>query len=369
MPHNMENLVHPSALLLPDWIDTIRRYAPEAEELGQLHPKQLELVYQQQWFNLLAPAAYGGKQTSLPQLVKTEEALSWADGSLGWVVTLCCGAGWFGGFLQSGLTKEIYADAKVCFAGSGAATGTAQISGNGYIINGNWKYASGVHHATHITVNCNILNNNKDAVINDDGSPLILPFVLNREDVQLLSGWKYIGMIATGSDAYTVNNLYVDSSRCFKIDADAVVIDSLLYKYPFLQLAEATLAANLSGLAVHFIDLCEPAFANKATNIRRVNAANVTTMYEALQSATELLNQARSSFFKAVETSWQNYTDQSLLNAVSYSSRVLAKVSRECVDELYPYCGLMAASPDTEINRVWRDLHTASQHALLTFLE
>jgi hypothetical protein len=176
-------------------------------------------------------------------------------------------------------------------------------------------------------------------------------------------------MIATGSDAYEVSGLYVDKSRCFKIDAIAAVINAPLYRYPFLQLAEATLAANLSGMAVHFTDLCMPAFKNKATNIRRVNAGNVELMNEALLHAKELLNQVRVTFFEAVEASWNEPGNTEMLKTVSYTSRVLAKIARECVDELYPYCGLTAASPDTEINRVWRDLHTASQHALLTFLD
>ncbi|MFA9217817.1 MAG: hypothetical protein ACEQSK_12030, partial [Sphingomonadaceae bacterium] len=38
---------------------------------------------------------------------------------------------------------------------------------------------------------------------------------------------------------------------------------------------------------------------------------------------------------------------------------------RAAVDELYPYCGLHAAREDSAFNRVWRDFHTASQHALL----
>lgn len=363
----MESIDHPSTLLQTQWVDVIRSHAAEAEALGKLHPAQLALVYKQQWFNLLSPAVYGGLQTPLPQLVKIEEALSWADGSLGWVVTLCCGAGWFGGFIDPTVAQQIYTDPQVCLAGSGAATGTASISGNGYIINGSWKYASGVHHASHITVNCVIMDGD-EAVKADDGTPLILPFVLNRADVQLLSGWKYMGMIATGSDAYEVKDLYVEANRCFRINpADAVILDQL-YQYPFMQLAEATLAANLSGMAVHFVDLCVSAFANKATNIRRVNQANVATMYEALSSATELLDQARASFFDAVDASWDQPKDEKLLNDVSHTSRVLAKIARECVDELYPYSGLLAASPDTEINRVWRDLHTASQHALLTFM-
>ncbi|MBD1393439.1 acyl-CoA dehydrogenase family protein [Mucilaginibacter glaciei] len=364
----MSQIHHPSILLSSDWVNTIREHAPAAEALGQLHPAQLELVYKQQWFNLLAPASYGGLQTPLPELVKTEEALSWADGSLGWVVTLCCGAGWFGGFMEPDLAREIYHDKKACLAGSGAATGTATVSGNGYLINGSWKYASGVHHATHITVNCEIISNNS-AMLNADGAPLILPFVIDRNDVQLLKGWKYIGMMATGSDAYSINNLYVDKSRCFEIEPDAAVVKEQLYIYPFMQLAEATLAANLSGMAVHFMDLCVSAFANKATNLRRVNGANVLVMNDALTSCTDLLNKARTAFFAAVDASWQDAQNQGLLKAVSSASRVLAKTARGCVDELYPYCGLLAASPDTEINRIWRDLHTASQHALLTFLE
>ena len=364
----MKQTEHPSLIMQPRWVEIIRDNAAEAEQLGKLHPAQLQLIYDLQWFNLLAPAVYGGLQSSLPQLVKTEEALSWADGSLGWVVTLCCGAGWFGGFLDPGVAKQIYSDPKACFAGSGAATGTATITNGGYIINGSWKYASGVHHATHITVNCNIMNGN-EAVLNADGTQLILPFVLDRGDVKLLPGWKYMGMIATGSDAYEVSGLYVDKSRCFEIDATAAVIDAPLYRYPFLQLAEATLAANLSGMAVHFTDLCVPAFKNKETNIRRVNARNVEVMNEALLQAKELLNQARAIFFEAVEASWNEPENTELLKSVSYTSRILAKIARECVDGLYPYCGLTAASPDTEINRVWRDLHTAGQHALLTFLD
>ncbi|TWR30634.1 acyl-CoA dehydrogenase [Mucilaginibacter pallidiroseus] len=363
----MNEIQHPSTLLQPRWVDIIREHAPQAEQLGKLSPEQLELVYEQQWFNLLAPAAYDGLQMPLPQLVQTEEALAWADGSLGWVVTLCCGAGWFGGFFDPEIAKLIYADKQACIAGSGAPTGTATIEGENYIINGSWKYASGVHHATYITVSCHIIDDDKP-ILNDDGTPLIRPFVLDAEDVELLAGWKYIGMIATGSDAYKVDNLRVNKNRCFNIDASAAVINEQLYTYPFLQLAEATLAANIAGMAMHFIDLCGPAFKYKATNLRRVNEANVAVMDEALASASALLNQSRIAFFDAVEASWNQPGNEVYLKAVSSTSRVLAKIARECVDELYPYCGLLAASPDTEINRVWRDLHTASQHALLTFL-
>jgi hypothetical protein len=46
------------------------------------------------------------------------------------------------------------------------------------------------------------------------------------------------------------------------------------------------------------------------------------------------------------------------------TTQALVRQCREIVDALYPCCGLQAADPRTEISRVWRDFHTASQHAL-----
>ena len=46
------------------------------------------------------------------------------------------------------------------------------------------------------------------------------------------------------------------------------------------------------------------------------------------------------------------------------ASLALANFSRRAVDELYPVCGLHAAREGTDINRVWRDFHTATQHSL-----
>ncbi|RYE18596.1 MAG: acyl-CoA dehydrogenase [Sphingobacteriales bacterium] len=361
---------HPSAYLKPEWIKIIRDHASKAEAMGMLHPEQLALIHEQGWFKFLVPEIYSGLQLALPEQVRLEESLSWANGSLGWVVTLCSGAGWFGGFLQPELAAGVFKHPQLCLAGSGAATGTATISGNGYIVNGIWKYASGVHHATHITANCVIMQGN-EAVTNDDGTPLILPFVFDKKNVTVLPGWKYMGMMATGSDAYEVKNLFVNGDRCFKIDPAAAIVDAPLYKYFFLQLAEATLAANISGLAIHFIDLCGPVFRERWEQ-GKVTEAQKGIMSNTLNIAIERVENARREFYNAVDASWDaiimhGSITRSLFEKVSHTSRQLTKTAREGVNALYPDCGLMAANPGTELNQVWRDIHTAGQHSLLTF--
>jgi len=355
---------HPSYYLEPEWVKVIRERSPEAESMAKLHPDQLAIIYEQGWFKILVPAMYSGREMTLPELVRLEESISWADGSVGWVVTLCCGAGWFGGFLQPEKAKTVFNDPKVCLAGSGAATGTATITERGYIINGTWKYASGAHHATHFTANC-IIKNGDDTVLDEDGNPLISSFIFDSKDVEVFPAWKYVGMMGTGSDAFRVTDLVVNADCRFKIDPTAAFVDGDLYRYPFLQLAEATLAANISGIAIHFMDLCSEVFKEKLT-AEKYSDAQKNILTETLTRLHDELEIARSEFYKAVDSSWNNTNDKTL-QAVSSTSRKLAKTARECVDQLYPYCGLQAANPESEINKTWRDIHTASQHSLLTF--
>jgi len=362
---------HPSTQLHPDHIALIHNTAPIAEQARQLLPEQLELIYQQQWFKMLVPKQYGGLEMDLNQEVRLIEALAWADGSLGWVITLCTGAGWFGGFLDPQYAKEIFANRDICLAGSGAPTGTANIVKEGYLINGTWKYASGALNTTHFTANCNIMQNG-EAVLDEDGKQLILPFIFKKEEVNVIPAWAYSGMVATGSHSFEVKDVIVPQKRIFKIDPSAIKVNSALYIYPFHQLAEATLAANISGMAIHFIDLCKAIFEEKRIS-KKLNTAQNTELTEVLSWSINRINHTRASFYDDVDCSWKNYADNDSsdqaanLQSVSQSSRKLAKKARQIVDELFPYCGLDAARSQSEINRVWRDIHTASQHSLLTF--
>lgn len=360
---------HPSCYLQPEWVKVIRDRSPDAETMAKLHPDQLDIIYKQGWFKLLMPAIYSGHETAIPELVRLEESISWADGSVGWVVTLCCGAGWFGGFLEPEKAKAVFSNPQVCLAGSGAATGTAMITGKGYIINGTWKYASGAHHATHFTANC-IIKKDDETVLNQDGSPLILPFIFDSKDVEVFSAWKYVGMMGTGSDAFRVTDLEVNVDCCFKIDSSAAVVDGFLYQYPFLQLAEATLAANISGIAIHFMDLYGEIFGKKLGE-ERYSVAQKNILEKTMTRLHDELEKARLKFYMAVDRSWDvlqnDNNDDQAWQDVSLTSCKLAKTARECVDQLYPYCGLQAANPESEINKTWRDIHTASQHSLLTF--
>ncbi len=364
----MTEPAHPSNHIGEPIAAILRGYAGEAELRGTLCQQQLQEIYNQNWFNFFVPKALGGLELDLPDALAIQESIAWADGSTGWVVTLCSGANWFAGFITPETATELFSDKKVCLAGSGQPTGTAKTTPGGYVITGRWQYATGAPHATAFTANC-IVEKDGIALTNIDGSPLVQSFIFLREEVTIHADWHTTGMVATASHSFAVEDLHVAKNRCFTISGAHTVVHKAIYQYPFLQFAQATLSINTAGMAGRFIELAETIF-NERANRKKIAPQSATIFLNRLACAKQQLAEARKVFFNTVQHSWHACASKqsmstAMLQAVSWASNSLAETSLRTADSLYPFCGLTAAETGTEINRVWRNLHTASQHILL----
>ncbi|HXB05967.1 MAG TPA: hypothetical protein VNW04_02595 [Puia sp.] len=351
----MTLLPSPASFLPDGAFALIDAHAGFAEMQGHLPEEVIGLVYREGWFKMLAPKRWGGRALVLPQAVRLEEGLAFADGSLGWVVTLCSGAGWFAGFFAEGLLDGLFADERLCISGSGSPAGEAHIIDGGYQVSGSWAYASGIRHATAFTANCVVWKDGAP-VHGEDGQPLVRPFLFLPGEVRVRDDWNAMGLVASGSHGFSVKGLMVPEERAFVIDAAAATDGDVLYQYPFLPLAEATLAANLSGMGWRFLDCCEEYFGRRT----------IPEAVSLLAAARAELSAVRGEFYRALDHSWEEGSPE-VFAAVGRSSCTLAGKVREWADRLYPYAGLGATRVDTTINRVWRDLHTAGQHPLLVF--
>lgn len=361
----MQPTTAPSIVLTEKVIQQIRENSAESELLGQLHPRILELIYEQRWFHLFVPRDFGGLGLDLIEALRLEEALAWADGSLGWTVTLCSGASWFIGFLPQEISTSILKDPMACLAGSGSIGGIARQTEFGYEVSGQWNYATGAPHATVFTANCRIEKGSASLNSDNEEAPVVKPFWFWRHEVSLSNNWKTIGMVGTASKGFFIKHLFVPKESCFEIDPQKAVLPQLVFRFPFLQFAEATLAVNIAGMAKHFLDCCEDLITQRKGKTPISGILN-----EESNQSQLLLEKQRTLFYRTIEEAWNQLAidgeiGSTVLQQVSEVSINLAIQSREIVDRVYPYCGLYAANPETEINRVWRDLHTASQHSLL----
>lgn len=344
----------------------IKRLCSISEEKGVLTPALLNIIYRKKWFKLFIPKQHGGLALSLPDALKMEEQLAYIDGSLGWTVTLCAGANFFAGFMEKEKVGKLFHAKNVCLGGSGAATGVAIQTNNGYIVTGRWKYATGAAHLTHFTANCVIEKEGK-TVLQEDGTALIRSFYFKKSEVKIYNDWHAMGLKATSSRSFSVKKLKVKQERSFVIDHSHVTLEHPVYTYPFLPFAETTLAVNTLGMVNHLLD--ETAIVLKQ---KKLNSVSFQQADEALQTARQEISKLGIAFYNTAGQSWNELTAQKRISQkttrqISKVSRQLVKICRSHASIVYPYCGLSATSQQSEINRVFRDLFTASQHALLTY--
>jgi indole-3-acetate monooxygenase len=351
----------PASMDLPD-LTPLTANAALADAQGRLQPEQLDLIHAQGWLLMLAPRAVGGGERPLPEVVRLEEAVAAADGSCSWFLTLCAGAGWFAGFLPPALAKAVLATPRACLAGSGAATGVADREGTGWRVNGRWGHATGAPQATHFTFNARLQQDGLP-LLDAQGQPRVRAFILPAAEVQWEPTWHSIGLRASASHAFTLQDVRAADEQAFDIDPARATAPGPLYRFPFRAFAFVTLAANLLGLARRFTELARPVITRRTV----AHAADVSAAR--CQAAEHALDQARDTFYVALDAAWaraQVGAAVSDTNAreLETLSQALAQCCRDAVATLYPCCGLEAADPRSHLNRVWRDFHTATQHAI-----
>jgi alkylation response protein AidB-like acyl-CoA dehydrogenase len=349
----------------------IARHAAHADGAGWLHPVQQALLHRRGWLRMLAPRSLGGAELALPEVVRLEEAVAAVDGSMGWTLTLCAGAGWFAGFLPPALACAVLGTRRVCLAGSGAPTGHADVEGEGYRIDGHWDYASGAPMATHFTFNA-VLREHGRPLLDGAGNPRIKAFVVPAALVEVVPNWRSIGLRATASHGYAVRGRWIARDHAFDIDPALAREQGPLYRFPFLAFAFVTLGANVAGMAAHFIDLAEDCLRHRRNRWSgHGEPLHDTPAVRAVLAACRVrFDAARAGFYAQLDATWarvvaEGWVEEAEAAALQALSMAWVAAARHAVDTLYPYCGLYAAREDSDINRVWRDFHTASQHALL----
>jgi hypothetical protein len=355
-----------STLISRESITALQQEVRAAELEGTLTGRQRDIIYQAGWFRMFLPSSLGGLELGLPEGLRLEEALARIDGSLGWTVTLCSGATMFAGFLEAPLAKELLADPHACFGGSGAPGGIADRQAGGYRITGMWKYATGTPHLTAFTANC-VLRENGIPLKDESGQPQVRAFVFKADEVIVHEDWNTMGLRATAGHSFEVNDLHVPAERAFDIMPGAARHSAPIFQYPFLPFAETTLAVNTSGMALHFLECCEAILTEKAA---RDNGKWKEFYAQLISEGKEQLSRQRAEFYVVADNSWAELLATGAcspvtLKAVDHVSRRLVWEAREVVQRLFPYCGMAATRPESTINRIWRDLFTASQHSLL----
>ncbi|SOC43712.1 acyl-CoA dehydrogenase family protein [Salinicoccus kekensis] len=343
-------------------IEMIRKEAPRMEREGRLTGEVLEYIYDQGLFKLFIPAELGGNMQPLPEALKIFEEAARADGSFGWLVQIGSGAGFFAVTMDPDEMRTHFAARDFYIAGSDRPSGTAGKTNDGYVVSGTWPFSSGAEHASLFTATCRIKSGGEE-----DGKAYA--FAFTPDQVTIERDWDAFGMRATGSHTIHVEEAFVPASRRFDVTRPHFHFDDPVYHYPFKAFAAANIASTAIGVARHFFEAAREHIESKKDDWNKADSRRHDHAVEILEKNEAAFLEARKDFYHSVEKSWESHVSRTVnemdMTDISMQSKITAGAAIEGVQNLYRHLGMDIVMRSHPLNRIYRDLLTASQHALL----
>ncbi|MDW9379417.1 hypothetical protein [Chryseobacterium sp. JV558] len=321
----------------------------ELQGASVISDKVIQHIHEEGWLKIWVPRKYGGLGYRFEEGLKALFGWAETDGSFGWMLTLCAGANYFSRNIKPDVAQLLFTDSKTCFGGSGMVGGTAEKQNdNTYIINGLWNFATGAPHLTHFTLNARITENGKP-MVDHEGNERIQSFIVPKEQAEIIPNWKSMGMKASGTYSFTIENVIVSEECSFVYDH--FFTDDVLDSIPFRVFADLTLLVNYLGMASHFIEEAE--LIRPQINFKNFVESVEKHLEKVLGMARNIENILADS--KAISADHQNEIH-------TYGTELTEQLSHQILT-VYTQLGIRATATDSAIYQVFCDYFTATMHS------
>jgi len=341
----------------------------EGDELRRLPSDIAADLVATRMFQAWVPTVYGGDQLGIMAVLDAIEEASYHDGSLGWCAMIGATTSLLAAHLPTVWATEIYGGPAACTGGFALPAGRAQVVEGGLQVSGRWPWGSGTDHCTWIGGGTLLVDADGHRAPRADG--LDAPFVFFRADeVELLDTWDVMGLRATGSTDYQVSGVFVPEGRWAQPQNGEPVVDGELYRFPFLAALALGVCSVSLGLArrAHdeFLALAgakRPAQSQRTLAERPVVQAEVSEAEVAYRSARSFVREQAAEAFAAAESGPLSRGQRRDLRLAATNATLR---STAAVDLMYHAAGGSSVHRHAPFERVFRDAHVATQHAMVS---
>jgi alkylation response protein AidB-like acyl-CoA dehydrogenase len=350
----------------------IRDSAANSEQLGVLAAPVVAALEDAELFRILVPRAFGGADLTLPESLVVSERLGSFDAATAWALAIVASGPLFARFLPQSTGDELLGDADRRMAGTlNPVTARAERVDGGYRFTGRATYMSGSAHSSWMMA---------AAIVTERGEPVVTERGLHIrtgmfpiERARRLDTWHVTGMRATGSTDYEFDDVLVDDDWTFApLEPRGRDGADPFYAIPLWSQLGPGLAAVAVGAAhnmlLRFIEL---AATKVPTGGNMSRLAERGTAQVAVGEAQGLAQAAH-----AVLTDTANEIWSMGIARAPFDKEVLARhrlgvvtavaLSARSIDLLHDAAGMNAVASDGVLDRCWRDVHTITQHVILT---
>ena len=189
-------------------------------------------------------------------------------------------------------------------------------------------------------------------------------------EIEFFDTWYVSGLCGTGSTDFGMNELFVPDARAVGLGVDGP-LERPLYAFPQFGLLAMGIAAVALGLARAAIDaLVEIAGGKTPQGSSRPLAARPATQSD-VSRAEALLRSSRAFYYEAIEQAWEGACARGRIEAdhrrdVRLATTHATRACAEAVDLMYDLGGGTSVYHKSPLQRVFRDVHVATQHMMVS---
>ncbi len=181
-------------------IPKVRQLAPETAETGRIPDDVISALKELGYFRIFRPVRLHGIAAPWGTQIEAARRLARVCGSTGWIAAVIPTHNILAARFPKAAQDEVWAseDDVIIATGSARLEGSAKAVEDGYVVEGAWRFASGVDHAAWTIVPVPL-----DGAQTKDRSNL-KQVLIRRRDFDIVDDWNVIGLEGTGSKRVVV---------------------------------------------------------------------------------------------------------------------------------------------------------------------
>ena len=376
-----------------DWVGRAKALRPmlesaaaRIEQAKKMPPDVLDALHDAEMFRMMTPRSVGGAELNLVTYAQVVAAIAEGDASTAWCIAQISGSSMCAAYLEPSVAKEIFGDANSSFTwgfASGPPPCRAVPVPGGWIVNGTWTFASGNRLCQWLGGHVQLCDKDAEPLFQSDGRPvertMLFPrsSALVREDI-----WEVVGLVGTGSDAYSVTELFVpkkysvvprgigrDQQLPEGVSAEPDLErreQGVLYKHSNQTVFQVGLSSVAIGLARAMLDTFIALAKTKSPSSAIRPLRDDTWIQARIAQADAKISAAHAWLIQLLREAWHECATS---GEISFPLRVKIRAActhqineaRDAVDMIYLEAGATAIFRNNPFERRFRDMHTVSQ--------
>ncbi len=340
----------------------------EMERERRLPQPLVDAMIEAGLFRLLLPRPLDGAEVDPLTFMQVIEEIAKLDASTAWCLCQTSVAAMVAAFLPAEAAWDIFGrDRRAVLAWGAGPGGRALSVRGGYQVTGTWLFASGGHHATWLGGHCMVHAPDGTPLRAQDSAPLVRTMLFPASTAAMGDNWNVIGLKGTGSDAYSVTDIFVpEACSVARDDPSERRHDAPLYRLRTNNMFSSGFASLALGVARSMLDSFvalalekSPRGAKQMLRDNAVVQSDVGELEARLRAARMYLRGTVAEVWGSGDRSREFTLEERV--AIRLAATRAIQEARAVTDAAYHAAGATAIFASQPFERRFRDMNAIAQ--------